>query len=104
MGLVAIIIGLIVVLTVLELFKHHFTKSLFKYMIMAIVLIFVLLIASAYVDLGSFFSQDNTFAKTGAVIADDVTEDLEDLDLSESKTLETIEEKTKDFFHKLIDG
>ena len=103
MGLLAIVIALGIILIVLELFKHHFTKNLFKYLIYGVVLIFILLILSSYLDLGSFFSQDNTFAKTGQVIAKDVENDIEDISWDEIDTFDTIEEKLKDWIGKLIE-
>tara|TARA_Y100000310_G_C20437643_1_gene694491 strand:+ start:383 stop:694 length:312 start_codon:yes stop_codon:yes gene_type:complete len=103
MGLLGIIIALAVALVVLELFKHHFTKSLFKYLMVSLVIIFLLLIVSSFLDLGSFFDQDNTFAKTGAVIAEDVSEDIDGFDPRESETLQTIGDKVKEFLQNLID-
>ena len=103
MGLFALFVALIAVIILLELFKHHFTKSLFKYMIYFVVFLFILLIVSAYFDLGSFFDRDNTFSKTGSVIAEDVSEDIEEFDISKSKVLETLGEKTRDILKKLLD-
>lgn len=104
MGILLIIIIAIGILVVLELFKHHFTKSLFKNLILVLLAIFALLIISAYVDLGSFFSKENTFSQTGQVIAENVGEDLKEIDLKESETLNTIEQKTKDFLKKILDS
>ena len=92
------------VLVILELFKHHFTKGLLKYGIVALALLFVFLLASSYFDLGAFFNKENTFSKTGAVIAEDVDEDIENVDLRGSKTLKTLSEKTKDFIRHILDS
>tara|TARA_Y100000310_G_scaffold345568_1_gene466725 strand:+ start:4418 stop:4732 length:315 start_codon:yes stop_codon:yes gene_type:complete len=104
MGLLAIFIGLAVILIVLELFKHHFTKNLFKWLVYSVIFIFILLMLSAYIDLGSFFAQDNTFAKTGQVIADDVQDDIKDIDIDEIDTLDTIEERIKNWIRNTLDN
>ena len=103
MGLLAIVIAVIVILVLMELFKHHFTKGLVKYLAIFIVLVFVLLIASAYVDFGDYVGEGSTFSNTGHAIADGVTDDLEDVDIKESETLNTLGEKTKDFFSDLLE-
>ena len=103
MGLLIIIIALIVILIVLELFKHQFTKSLMKYLIIIIILIFILLVASAYVDFGDFLGEGTTFSNTGAAIAEGVSDDVEEIDITESETLQTISEKTKEFLKKIIE-
>lgn len=91
------------VLVVLELFKHHFTKGLLKYGVIAVVLLFLFLIVSSYFDLGAFFAKDNTFSKTGAVISEDVSDDIKDIDIAKSKTVQTLGEKTKEFIRNLLD-
>jgi len=104
MGLLALVIAVVAILVILELFKHHFTKSLMKYMIFIIVFIFILLIVSAYVDFGSLIGKDSTFSHTGAVIAEGVSDDADTFDFTESETLTTISEKTKEFFRNIIDN
>jgi hypothetical protein len=61
------------------------------------------MIASSFIDLGTFFDKDNTFAKTGAVVVEDVTEDIEKIDWANLETLETAEEKTKEFLRDLLE-
>lgn len=104
MGLLEIILIFVGILVILELFKHHFTKGLLKYGVAALILLFVFLLVSAYFDLGTFFSKDNTFAKTGAVIADDVSEDLEHINIDKSKTVETLGDKIKEMIRNLLDS
>lgn len=103
MGLLILILVIIGILILLELFKHHLTKGIMKYLIIFIILIFILLITSAYIDFGDYVGEGSTFANTGHAIADGVTDDLENIDIEESETLNTIGEKTKDFFKKLLE-
>ncbi|MDP3727847.1 MAG: hypothetical protein Q8R18_00165 [bacterium] len=104
MGLLVIILIVIGILIVLELFKHHFTKGLMKYLVVGIVLIFLLLVASAYIDFGELLGEGSTFASTGQVIAEGVSDDLEDVNIEESETLQTLSEKTKEFFQKILEN
>tara|TARA_Y100000310_G_C19941765_1_gene472867 strand:- start:3 stop:317 length:315 start_codon:yes stop_codon:yes gene_type:complete len=103
MGLLAIFIVLIVAFLLLEVFKHNITKNMFKYFVAFIIFIVILMVVSAFIDLGTFFDKDNTFAKTGAVIVEDVSEDIESIDWANLETLETIEEKTKEFLRDLLE-
>ncbi|HIH14902.1 MAG: hypothetical protein QT08_C0014G0007 [archaeon GW2011_AR17] len=103
MGLLAIVLVFIGILIVLELFKHHFTKGLMKYLIVGIVLLFLLLIASAYIDFAALLGEGSTFASTGEVIAEGVRDDVKDIDIDKSETVQTISEKTKEFFQKLLE-
>ena len=89
MGLLAIFIVLIVAFLLLEVFKHNITKNMFKYFVAFIIFIVILMVVSAFIDLGTFFDKDNTFAKTGAVIVEDVSEDIESIDWANLETLET---------------
>ena len=103
MGILAIFIVLIVAFLLLEVFKHNITKNMFKYFVSFIIFIVILMIVSSYIDLGSFFDKDNTFAKTGAVVVEDVSEDIGNIDWSNLETLETAEEKTKEFLRDLLE-
>ena len=102
---VLLVIGIVLgILILLELLKHHFTKGLMKYMIICLILILVLLILSSYIDFGALVGKESTFAKTGAVIAEGVEKDVEDIDFDESKTLAAFSEKTKEFLQKAFDN
>jgi len=102
---VLLIIGILIgILIVLEMFKHHFTKNLFKYLMIFVIVLFTILILSAYIDLGSFFSKDNTFSQTGEVIAEGVSEDVEKIDFNQFKIFDILEEKTKEILNKLLDS
>lgn len=103
MGLFLIIVVVLAILILAELFKHHFTKGLVKYLIIFVILIFILLVASAYIDFGDYIGEGSTFANTGHAIADGVTDDVEKIDIKESQTLETFKEKTKEFFQKIVE-
>lgn len=103
MGLLLIVIVIIAILILLELFKHHFTKGILKYFIILGILLFILLIASAYIDFGDYVGEGSTFSNTGHAIAEGVTDDIEDIDIQESETLSTIGEKTKEFFQKILE-
>lgn len=104
MGIFTIIIIVVIALLLLEMFKHKITKNLFHYVIIFIIFIVILLIASAYFDLSSFFSDDNTFVKTGATITEGVKDDVDDIDWEESSTLEKIEKNTKDFLGDILES
>lgn len=100
-----VIIGVIVGMIVLvELFKHHFTKGLMKYMVLFFILLLVLLVASAYIDFGQFIGRGSTFAETGSAIAEGVEKDLEGLDLKESETIDKVSKKAEEFFENLFDA
>ncbi len=103
MGLLTIIIAVIVILVLIELFKHHFTKGLVKYLAISIIFIFILLIASAYIDFGDYVGEGSTFSNTGHAIADGVADDVEDVDIRDSETLNRMGEKTKEFFSNLLE-
>mgnify|MGYP006447613875 CR=1 FL=1 len=103
MGLVAIILILVGLIIVLELVKHHFTKSFIKYIIIGIVFLGIILIASAYVDLGSIIGKDSTFSNTGLVISEGVTEDLKKINFKDSEILDSVEETSKNLAQKAID-
>ena len=103
MGLLAIIVIVIVIMIILELFKHHFTKGLMKYLIIILILLFILLIASAYIDFGDFLGEGSTFANTGAAIAEGVAEDVEQINIDESETADTISKTIKKFFQKILE-
>ena len=102
MAILAIILIIVVILIVMELIKHHFTKGIMKYLIVAIVLLFLLLIASAYMDFGALIGKESTFSQTGKVIADGVSDDLKDIDIKGSETLKIIGEKTEELFRNLL--
>lgn len=103
MGLLTVILVIIGILILMELFKHHFTKGIIKYFIVFLILAFLLLIASAYIDFGDYVGEGSTFANTGHAIAEGVTDDLEQVDIEESETVQTLGEKTKEFFQKLLE-
>ena len=104
MGLLLVIAVVVGILILIEVFKHHFTKSLLKYFIILGILVLTLLIASAYIDFGTLIGQGSTFSQTGHVIVDGVSSDVKDIDITHSETLSTISEKTKDFFQNLLDN
>lgn len=103
MGLLIVILVVVGILILLELFKHHFTKGIIKYLVISIILIFVLLIASAYIDFGDYVGEGSTFSNTGHAIADGVTDDLDDVDIKDSETIQTIGEKIKEFFSQFLE-
>lgn len=96
-SLILLIIIVIGVLLVIEIVKHYLTKSFLKYVIAILVLLFILLILSAYFDLGPFFSKDSTFSQTGQVIANGVEKSKDNFDVTQNPSiLDTI----KDIFNK----
>ena len=104
MGLLAIVIVLLVAFFLLELVKHKLTKNIFRYFITGIIFLVVLMFLAAFFDLGDFFSQDNTFAKTGSVVAEDVQEDIESIDWFDLNILETAGEETKEFLKDILES
>ena len=103
MALLELIIVIIAILILFELFKHHFTKGLLKYLVIFVILIFILLIASAYIDFGSLLGQGSTFSNTGQAISNGVGSDLKDVDIGGSDTLHAIGEKITDFFKQIVE-
>ena len=103
MALLELIVVVIALLIIFELFKHHFTKGILKYFIIFVVVLFILLIASAYIDFGSILGEGSTFSNTGQAIAGGVSNDLEGVDIQGSDTLHTIGEKISDYFKQLLD-
>ena len=103
MGLLILFIIIMVCLIFLEIFKHHITKNIFKFSIFAIIFIIMLLIASSYLDLSSFFSEDNTFVKTGAIVTEDLSEDINNIEWGEIETFKTIEEKMKNAINNILE-
>lgn len=103
MGLLIVILVIIGILILLELFKHHITKGIIKYLIIFIILIFVFLISSAYIDFGDFIGEGSTFSNTGHAIAEGISDDFEDVNIKESETLNTLGEKTKEFFKEILE-
>lgn len=103
MALLELILVIIAILIIFELFKHHFSKGLVKYFLIFIVVIFILLIASAYIDFGSLLGQGSTFSNTGQAIAGGVSNDLHGVDIQNSDTLHALGEKISDFFKQLLE-
>ena len=102
MNFLLILVVIISVIFLVELFKHQVTKNMFKYFIVFIVIIVILLITSAYIDFGQYLGKDSTFAQTGAVIVDGVSETTKDIDTT--STLDKISEKSDELFQKIIDN
>ena len=101
MNILILIIIILAAILALELIKHQVTKNMFKYFMAIILLIVILLIISAYIDLGNYIGEESTFAKTGAVIADGISEGTDTV--KESETLENIYDKTKESINNIID-
>lgn len=86
-SLILIIIIVIGVLLVIEIVKRYITKSFLKYLIALLVLIFVLLILSAYFDLASILGKGGTFSQTGEVIATGVEKSKDNFDLTQKPSI-----------------
>jgi hypothetical protein len=102
-GLLIFAIIMVISLVLMEMLKHHFTKSFMKYIVLGVIFIIALLFISATVDLGAFFDKDNTFAKTGSVILDDVRDDVQKINIGDLEVLGTVDEKTREGLHDILD-
>lgn len=74
-----IIIGLIalVALFFLKNLKHHLIRKSITVFIILTMIIMVLLLTSSYFDVGSIFSKESLFAKTGAAVVDTVNNNVD---------------------------
>jgi len=99
MNFIAIILAIIIIILIIELIKHKFSKSFFKYTMIAIAVLIILLVISAYFDFGSIVGQDSTFAKTGAAIVNTVSGNPDN-----ANGFESVSEKSKDIFNRIIDN
>ncbi len=104
MGLLAIVVVILVAFFLLELFKHKFTKNIFRYFIVGLIFLVLLMFLASFFDLSNFFSPDNTFAKTGSVIAEDVQQDIENIEWEDLNIIDTAEKKTKDFLRDILES
>ena len=102
MNFLLILVVILAIVLVIELLKHQFTKNIFKYFIVAIIVIITLLIISAYIDLGEFIGKDSTFSKTGAVIVEGLSDNSDSI--KESNTLDKISDKSSELFNNIIDN
>ena len=74
-----IIIGLIVLVALffLKNLKHNLVrKSMFLFFVLVIILM-ILLFTSSYLDIGSIFSKESVFAKTGAAVVNTVSTNVD---------------------------
>jgi hypothetical protein len=99
MNYIAIILIIVIAVLIIELLKHKFSKNFFKYTIIALVILIILLVTSAYVDFGSFVGKESTFAKTGAAIVDTVSGKP-----GNDNTFTSISDKSKEMFNRIIDN
>ncbi|MBS3162892.1 hypothetical protein J4467_03120 [Candidatus Woesearchaeota archaeon] len=102
MNFLIIIAVILALFLIVELLKHQFTKNIFKYFIVLIIIIVTLLVISAYIDLGDLIGKDSTFSKTGAVIVDGISDDTSSI--KESETVNVISDKVGELFNNIIDN
>lgn len=100
---ILLIVVLAVGLYVVEFVKHKITKKAFQFAIIAIILIVGMLFASAYMDLSTFFSKDNTFATTGSAIIEGIGEDIKDINFEDSSIWYTLKEKSSEIMSLILD-
>lgn len=103
MSLLTLVIIIIAVLLLLEFFKHYITKTAFKYFLALIILFVILMVLSAYINIGSIFGKGGPVAQTGAVIAGGVKGSVENIDLEKEGVLEKSGESIKKFLRKILE-
>ena len=95
MGLLAIVVVILVAFFLLELFKHKFTKNIFRYFIVGLIFLVLLMFLASFFDLSNFFSPD---------IAEDVQQDIENIEWEDLNIIDTAEKKTKDFLRDILES
>ena len=62
----------LLLLFIIKSARKHIVLSTIKLVFYTVIIILVLIISSAYVDLGSFFSQESMVVRTGAAVIDTI--------------------------------
>ncbi len=75
-----------------EYLRHGLTKNILKYTVALIILIFLLMIISNYMDISSIFAKDSPLTTTGAAIVTGAKDTMDKIDFQEILT------KAGDFF------
>jgi len=74
MNLVYIIISIVLIIVVLESIKHLFTKSIFHFIMIALLVIVVLFLVFEGLGTDSNFVKDNSVVATGAAVSEVIKE------------------------------
>jgi len=99
MSIIWIIVIIIVGLLLFELFKHEFKKGSNKWIIVIVILIFILMVISAYVDLSQFFEEDSAFVKTGNIVKNIIEKQSSNVKESNSSIIDKFKDSTGDVFN-----
>lgn len=74
-----IIIGLIALVSLFffKNLKHHLVRKSITLFFVMVVILMILLFTSSYLDIGSIFSKESVFAKTGAAVVNTVSTNVD---------------------------
>ncbi len=72
MNIIFMVLLVLIGLLIFKNLKHHLVRKSVTLMILLFVAIALMMLFSPYLNLGSVFSKDNLFAKTGAAVVETV--------------------------------
>ena len=99
MNWILIIIAIIAGLILFELIKHHFRKSIVKYLILIIFLVLIIMVSSAYYDFSTLFEENSSFVKTGNVVKEKIEDKKEDFQEKDGSFFDKIKYSTDKVFN-----
>ena len=103
MKVLILLIAFVVIIILLEIFKHRMGKSFSQILLYLVIGVILLLVAAAYVDLSEFFSPDNSFTQTGAAVVDAFKDNVDLPSWDEIEIFEEVKEEAEEFVDKNIE-
>lgn len=77
MNIIDIVVFVLIVILILEIFKHIILRKTAKILIMLIIFLIIFLAISSYLTSNNLVKTENKFIITGAAIFEDIKENIE---------------------------